>query len=118
MKKYVDLDVNNDIFYVSGPLRKIYPNYIFKKMDVRDLVLSDLKDIDYVFHLAFVTNIPNSIKNPLDTTFDNIDMTAYLLKLATESNKIKFLFLQELDQECQKVTSLLQHGLKPFLAKV
>ena len=33
--------------------------------------LKKIKKIDYVFHLAFVTNIPNSIKNPLKTTYDN-----------------------------------------------
>ena len=60
-------------------------NYTFIKMDVRDLELKDIEEMDYVFHLAFVTNIPNSIKNPLKTTYDNIDMTVYLLKLCSEA---------------------------------
>ena len=67
-------------------------NYIFLKMDVRDLVLQDIEGMDYIFHLAFVTNIPNSIHNPLETTEDNIDMTAYLLELGTEARIKKFLF--------------------------
>ena len=61
-------------------------------MDVRDLVLQDIEGMDYIFHLAFVTNIPNSIHNPLETTEDNIDMTAYLLELGTEARIKKFLF--------------------------
>ena len=68
------------------------PNYIFLKMDVRDLVLQDIEGMDYIFHLAFVTNIPNSIQNPLETTDDNIDMTAYLLELGTKARIKKFLF--------------------------
>lgn len=69
-----------------------HPDFILKKKDVRDLNLEDLKDIDYIFHLAFVTNIPNSITNPLQTTKDNIDMTVYLLDLATKAKIKKFVF--------------------------
>ncbi len=67
-------------------------NYEFIRKDVRDLDLEFLKDIDYVVHLAFVTNIPNSIQNPVDTTKDNIDMTVFLLKKCTEAKIKKFLF--------------------------
>ena len=62
-------------------------------MNVFDLDEDFLKDIDYVFHLAFVTNIPNSISNPVDTTKDNIDMTVHLLDKCTKA-KVKILFLQ------------------------
>lgn len=64
----------------------------FLKKDVRELTPDDLAGADYVFHLAFVTNIPNSITHPLDTTSDNIDMTVYLLDLATKQGIKKFLF--------------------------
>ena len=67
-------------------------NYEFIRKDVRDLDLEFLKDIDYVVHLAFVTNIPNSIQNPVDTTKDNIDMTVFLLKLSANAGVKKFLF--------------------------
>ena len=60
-------------------------NYKFFKMNVFDLDEDFLKDIDYVFHLAFVTNIPNSISNPVDTTKDNIDMTVHLLDKCTKA---------------------------------
>lgn len=69
-----------------------HPNYIFIKKDVRDLKIKDLEDIDYVFHMAFVTNIPNSINNPLETTFDNINMTAYILEISTKAKIKKFLY--------------------------
>ncbi len=67
-------------------------NFAFEKINVFDLTVDFLKKIDYVFHLAFVTNIPNSIKNPLDTTRDNIDMTVNLLKKCSEAGVKKFLF--------------------------
>ncbi len=67
-------------------------NYEFIRKDVRELDLEFLKDIDYVVHLAFVTNIPNSIQNPVDTTKDNIDMTVFLLKKCAEAKIKKFLF--------------------------
>lgn len=69
-----------------------HENYQFKKMDLRELKVDNLSNINYIFHLAFITNIPNSITNPLDTTRDNIDMTAYLLKLSTLAEIDKFLF--------------------------
>ena len=67
-------------------------NFTFWKKDVRDLTLEDMKDIDYVFHFAFVTNIPNSVEHPLETTRDNIDMTAYILDLATKAKVKKFIY--------------------------
>lgn len=69
-----------------------HPDFTFQKKDVRDLTLDELKGIDYVFHLAFITNIPNSIKNPVSTTCDNIDMTVYLLELSTRAGIRKFVF--------------------------
>ena len=67
-------------------------NFKFIKSDVRDLEVKDLLQIDFVYHLGFVTNIPNSIKKPVSTTNDNIDMTVYLLDLCTKANIKKFFF--------------------------
>ena len=39
------------------------------KSDLRDLNEDDIKDVDFVAHMAFVTNIPFSIQNPLSTTY-------------------------------------------------
>ena len=35
--------------------------------DLRELSPNDLKDINCVVHLAFVTNIPYSVENPIAT---------------------------------------------------
>ncbi len=36
------------------------------KSDLRDLKVDEIKDVDFVAHLAFVTNIPFSIQNPFE----------------------------------------------------
>lgn len=69
-----------------------HPNFKFGQKDVRDITLEELKGADYIFHLAFVTNIPNSIQHPLETTYDNIGMTVYLLDLAAKAGVKKFVF--------------------------
>ncbi|MDB2709244.1 NAD-dependent epimerase/dehydratase family protein [Candidatus Pelagibacter bacterium] len=81
-------------------------NVIYLKKDVRDLSNDDLKDVDFVAHMAFVTNIPFSIKNPLSTTNDNIDMTVKLLDLCTKNNIKKFVF--------PSTASLYGHNKIPF----
>lgn len=68
------------------------PKFLFEKKDIRDFTEEDLKGVDYVFHLAFVTNIPNSVEHPLDTTRDNIDMTAYVLDISAKAGVKKFVF--------------------------
>lgn len=60
--------------------------------DVRELSQSELDGVDYIIHLAFVTNIPNSIQHPIETTRDNIEMTARLLEMATKAGIKKLVF--------------------------
>ena len=79
-----------DILDVDHKIRSTKVEYV--KKDLRNLSKGELKSVDYIAHMAFVTNIPNSIKNPIDTTRNNIEMTARLLKLATDANVKKFLF--------------------------
>ncbi len=67
------------------------PGFSFTQMDVRDLTPERMR-VDYVIHLAFVTNIPHSIEDPLGTTRDNIDMTAFLLNWATKAGVKKVVF--------------------------
>ena len=43
-------------------------------------------------HMAFITNIPNSIKRPVESTYENIDMTAHLLNEATKAGVKKVVF--------------------------
>ena len=59
-------------------------NYIVK--DLRLLKDNEITNVDYVVHLAFVTNIPNSIKHPIETTRDNIEMTTILMDIAQRNN--------------------------------
>jgi UDP-glucose 4-epimerase len=61
------------------------PAFTFHQKDARDLTPRELGGYDYIVHLAFVTNIPNSIQHPIDTTRDNIEMTARLLDSATKA---------------------------------
>lgn len=68
------------------------PNINYLKKNIFDLKSEDLLGIDYVAHMAFVTNIPSSIKRPVETTFENIDMTAHFLKICTDAKVKKFVF--------------------------
>ncbi len=65
-------------------------NYIMK--DINDFNLSEIKGLDYIVHLAFDTNIPYSIKNPKNTTENNLIMTLNLLRQATDNKVKKFIF--------------------------
>lgn len=47
---------------------------------------------DYIIHLGFVTNIPNSVRHPKETAHDNICMTQHLLEVAKETGIKKFAF--------------------------
>jgi len=79
-----------DVDEVENKVKDSKIKYI--KGDLRDLKANEIKDVDFVAHLAFITNIPYSIQNPLSTTYDNIDMTAKLLDLCTKAKVKKFVF--------------------------
>lgn len=68
------------------------PQFVFEKRDVRSLTEEDLAGITYIFHLAFVTNIPNSIREPLATTIDNVGIEAFLFDLAKKIEVKKLVF--------------------------
>lgn len=78
----------------------------FIQTDVMDLGYRDLMDIDYVIHLAFVTNIPNSVRHPRETTYGNIDMTVHLLEVCREAGIDKFIF--------PSTASLYSHNPTPW----
>lgn len=69
-----------------------HEKFTFLHKDVRDLTVTDLKDVDYIFHLAFVTNIPFSVRNPMATTTENLGMMVHLLTIATEAGIKKVLY--------------------------
>jgi UDP-glucose 4-epimerase len=68
------------------------PRYAAVRKDARDLTPAELSGVDYIVHLAFVTNIPNSIQHPIETTRDNIEMTVRLLDAATKAGVRKVAF--------------------------
>ena len=76
--------------------RPIPPGHLlpsqFIQTDVFDLEAEDLRDVQYVVHLAFAVNIPNSVRHPERTTYQNIDMTIHLLEVCKEAGIKKFLF--------------------------
>jgi len=67
-------------------------NVEYLRKDVRELTPKDLSDVDVIVHLAFRTNIPFSVMNPVVTTSDNIGMTTELLKLSSDNNVKRFVF--------------------------
>jgi UDP-glucose 4-epimerase len=68
------------------------PGVEYIRGDVRELQPKQILGVDVIVHLAFVTNIPNSVRSPVVTTFDNIDMTVKLLKLATDHGVKRVVF--------------------------
>jgi len=65
---------------------------MFILADVIDIGFRDLIDIDYVFHLAWRTNIPDCQRHPIDSTYENIDMSIHLMEYCKEAKIKKFLF--------------------------
>ena len=68
------------------------PKFTFLHKDVRDINASDLKGVDYIFHMAFVTNIPFSTTSPIATTDENLGMMSRILSVATEAGVKKVLY--------------------------
>jgi len=64
----------------------------FIQTDVRDLNFRDLMGFDYVIHLAWRTNIPDCVRHPKESTYDNIDMTVHLLEVCREAGVKKVFF--------------------------
>ena len=64
----------------------------YLKKNVIDLKENDLKDVDYVIHLACDTNIRNSIDNPIKTTDNNLAITIRLLSLSAKMKIKKLVF--------------------------
>ena len=62
----IEESINKGWEVVAVDLKEVPENLKFKAKyllkDVRDLDKTDLDNVDYIAHLAFITNIPNSIK--------------------------------------------------------
>ncbi len=87
--------INSDFEVLGVDIHE--PKHPFKgckylKKNVKDLSEEDLKDVEYIIHLACDTNIKNSIENPVPTTDNNLGITIQLLSLATKLKIKKFVF--------------------------
>ena len=57
-----------------------------------DLTFKDLMDIDAVIHLAWRTNIPDCVRHPKESTYQNMDMTVHLLQVCKEAGIKRLVF--------------------------
>ena len=77
---------------LSLSIRKIK----FIKADIRDLnklkKISQLKDVDWIFHLAGLADIVPSIKNPVDYLNTNLSGTQNILEIFREKKIKKFIY--------------------------
>ena len=69
-----------------------HPNLTYLKIDVNDLTDDHINGVDFIAHMAFITNIPYCIQNPIQTTNENISTTVKFLKLATKNKIKKFVY--------------------------
>ncbi len=88
---------NNTIIVIdnlsSGKIENLaYPNHenlTLIKGDLNELYLDDiLKGVDYVFHLAALASVPESVEKPLFSNSNNLDTTLKLL-VACKDNDVK-----------------------------
>ncbi len=84
-----DLTVIDTNFYNSNTQN----NVINILKDIRELELSDIKDIDYVVHMAELSNDPLGELNPEITNEINHLGTIELLKLCEKSDIKKFIYM-------------------------
>ena len=84
----------NKGYYVVGVDKRPErcPSDYFIQADVNDLTYRDLMGVDYVAHLAWRTNIPDCVRHPRESTFQNIDTTVHLLEVAKEAGVKNFFF--------------------------
>jgi UDP-glucose 4-epimerase len=83
--------------FLTGSKANINLKVKFKKIDIRDKValenyLRDLKNIDYVFHLAAIARTPWTIADPLLANEVNIDGTLNVLMASKNINVKKVIF--------------------------
>ncbi len=92
---------NNNILIIdnlsTGNINNLYnPNHenltiINKDLNSLDLNIN-LKDIDYVFHLAAMVSVPLSVENPLMCNLENVTTTVNLLNACVKNDVEKIVF--------------------------
>ena len=70
------------------------PDFCFIKGDIRDkkIVNEALRDVKAVYHLAAISSVPFSVKNPRITFQINLEGTQNLLELSVRNEVEKFIF--------------------------
>jgi len=76
--------------YLNNPQHE---NLTLIKKDLNSLDLTaNLKDVDYVFHLAAMVSVPLSVENPISCNLENVTSTVNLLNACVENNVEKIVF--------------------------
>ena len=76
----VDNFFNGFIKNIKNPYSK---NFIFLKLDIRDLKKKHIKfKVDYFIHLAAIGSVPRSFKNPIETNSVNLEGSLKMIDLA------------------------------------
>ena len=83
------------------------PKVTYLKIDVNDLTDEHMKGVDFVAHMALITNIPYCIDNPIETSHENINTSVKLLSLCTKNKIKKFVY--------PSTASLYGHNKIPFV---
>lgn len=76
---------------LSGQFNNHQEVFVLNKL-VQELSESDVRNVDYVFHLAFKTSIPGGISNPTATSSENVGSSVHLLDLSAKARVKKFIF--------------------------
>jgi len=78
--------------YAGCTYGQYFPDFRFKRKDIRDAELADLEGYDAVIHLAALSNDPLSDLNPRLTFEINHEASVRLARLAKEAGVKRFLF--------------------------
>jgi len=90
---YDVIGVDTDFYYDKKLYKYIFNREITQiKKDIRDINLEDLNGIDFIIHLAALSNDPLGELNPTLTNIINLQASIRLAKLAKKTKVSKFLF--------------------------
>ena len=78
------------ISYLNNPSHE---NLTFVNKDLNSLdLISNLQNIDYVFHLAAMVSVPKSVDKPITCNMENVTTTVNLLNACVENDVKKIVF--------------------------
>jgi UDP-glucose 4-epimerase len=120
-----ELSKNNNVFVLddlsSGKKQNLQKNITFVKGSVTDcsFVEKATKNIDYVFHLAALISVQESIRNPIKTIEINSLGTLNVLKASLKNNIKKVIFSSSAavygdSEDLPKKETMLPNPLSPY----